>query len=275
MLLRKKVIAWICFVGLILPGLAWARSEPPVHKWAIEGIGQADASVDLTITPFTDIMESVFSYLQSQMKREAEKKNLGANPLELQKYRNMMEEVKQFARENRLQGYQLALRGKDSYDIAMAVSARLPEEALLFLPQIETLANDPTQQKEAMQMGLEAINAYGDGSGELPPFQLEVLAYEPIQQMHSDNFKITSVSGSIAFTMFQIITPYAFKAYLIQDGQEAYVVFLNTNPANREKWNSMMDQMLMNLKPSNRIELLFDTTSPFPTERETTILGGV
>lgn len=275
MFLKKKAAAWICLAGLILPGLAWARPEPPIHTWKMEGVGLVEAPAGLTVTPFTDIMESVFFYVQAQLKREAEKKHMGANPLELQKYRNMMEDVKQFARENGLQGYQLALRGKDSYDIAMAVSARLPEEALPFLPQVEALAEDPAQQQELMQMGTEAINAYGDGSDELPVFQFEVLSYEPIQRMENEDFKITSVSGSIAFTMFQIITPYAFKAYLVQNGEEAYVVFLNTNPANRGKWNSMMDQMLMQMKQSNRTETLFDMALPVPSEGKTTAFGGV
>ncbi|MDU4962327.1 MAG: hypothetical protein E6X17_16845 [Sporomusaceae bacterium] len=238
--MKKQLFAVLAILTMLAAATVTGHSAPAAasRDWTIDFMGTLQVPVQLEIVDAKEVILGIEQI--SRHERAAKGMNTEADALQAQ-------ELAAALARNNIGIYQLALKRDNSYHTAIAFAAKLPEEMLpIGLGLFEELQSmDQQQQTEIRQRFLAEIETGLAASPELAElFNVEVLELYPFEQMTSKSAQIVSVGGSLAFRMYKLIQPAAFKVHFIRRNSQMYVFGVMNSGTDRRLWEDMTQAML-------------------------------
>ena len=244
--MQKRKLVVIVFVLLtslwiMLETAYGAPRESAAKEWDISFLGTLQVPAQLEIVDAKDVIKVIGEIAEKVEKEKAAKGQ--KTTTEVVSAQDMVASLER----NNAGIYELALKNKGTYNIALVIAFKMPEEfkstGLSFFDKLQTM--DKKQQAEIQR---QIINITTVALKEVPNlkdvFEMEVLEFYPFEQMTNKNAQIVSVGGSVAFRTYKIIQPAALKVYFIKKNTQMYVFGVMNSGPDRKMWDDMTKTML-------------------------------
>ncbi len=227
---------------LVMAGTAYGASkETSTKDWNIQFLGTLQVPAQLEIVDAKDVITAIGKISEKVEKEKAAK---GQKPTaEVMSAQDIAANLEK----NNVGIYEFALKNNGTYNTAWVIAFKMPEEfkptGLSFFDRIQKM--DKKQQAELQTQIISGMNKVFTEVPELKDiFEMEILEFYPFEQMTNKNAQIVSVGGSVAFRMYKMIQPAAFKVYFIKKNTQMYVFGVINSGPDRKMWDNMTQEML-------------------------------
>lgn len=245
----RRSILCLCLLCVWIPSAVCGAD--PKRMMEIPQFGTMEIPEKLTVVNGSDVVKSMAGsllYLGDIMGNKMPKDKVP----DKNKMRKVIDEMDRKAREYGIGIYQLALKDRGSYHTAMMFAVKLPREAYADLMKVqrEIECMDRADQLE-LAMGLERITSSASfvvSGCNAADFGLEIMEVYPVECKMENRMKYTSVGGSVAVRLFKIISPYAFKLYLVQSENGMHLIGFASDGTQRGVWNKVVEKMMYSVQ---------------------------
>lgn len=245
---RQRFVVLVALVTtfLMMVGTAYgAPKENGTKDWDISFLGTMQVPAKLEIVDCKDVLVELMKISQEMEKTK---------PASTKKTNEVVispEEVAAAFTKNKFGIYEFALKNNGTYNTAMVFAFKMPDELKLsgmtFFDELQKI--DKKQQAAIHKQIVTGMNEVFTKCPELKDtFQMEILEFYPFEQMTNKNAQIVSVGGSVAFRMYKLIQPAAFKVYFIKKNTDLYVFGVVNSGQDRKMWDNLSKEMLMSAR---------------------------
>lgn len=241
---KRKLFAlvFVMMTFLVMAGTAYgAPKETSTKDWHIQFLGTLQVPAQLEIVDAKDVIMAIGKISEKVEKEKAAKGQKTTTEI------MSAQDIAANLEKNNVGIYEFALKNNGTYNTALAITFKMPEEfkatGLTFFDNIQKM--DKKQQTELQKQIITGMNKVFTEVPELKDiFEMEILEFYPFEHMTNKNAQIVSVGGSVAFRMYKMIHPAAFKVYFIKKNTQMYVFGVINSGPDRKMWEDMTKTML-------------------------------